>query len=71
VRGPIFTGAAGLRGAAGLVIHCLSPWMLLITASEAVEGRFHPVWRSGGAAGLTPCHVMNRLRSGTPRIALE
>jgi hypothetical protein len=34
------TGAARLRGTAGLVIHCLSPWTLLTTTPEAVEGRF-------------------------------
>jgi hypothetical protein len=32
-------GAAGSLGAAGPVIHLLSPWMPLITAPEAVVGR--------------------------------
>jgi hypothetical protein len=34
-------------------------------------GRFRPVWRLGGAVAHTPCRVMNRLRSGMPRIAWE
>jgi hypothetical protein len=40
VRGPNIPGEAGSRGAAGIVIHHLSPWTLLINAPEAVEGRF-------------------------------
>jgi hypothetical protein len=32
-------GAAGSLGAAGPMIHCLSPWTPLITAPEAVVGR--------------------------------
>jgi hypothetical protein len=65
------------RGATGPVIHNLSPWKLLITAPDAVEGRFRPAGQLGGAAGPlgadspTLCRVMNRLCSRMPRIALE
>jgi hypothetical protein len=34
------SGAAGSGGAAGPMIHRLSPWTPLITAPEAVVGRF-------------------------------
>jgi hypothetical protein len=81
VRGPKITGAAGSRSAADPVIHCLSPWMLLITTPEAVKGRclrsVLPGMEVGGAAGPLgatgppPCHGMNRLCSRMPSIALQ
>jgi hypothetical protein len=47
-------------------------WSLLLRRLRVGSlGRFFSVWRLGGAAGPTPCREMNRLPSGTPRIALE
>jgi hypothetical protein len=40
VHGPNITGAAGSRDAVSPMIHRLSPWMLLVTAPESVEGWF-------------------------------
>jgi hypothetical protein len=54
------------------------PWSLLLRQLRvSALGRFRPVWRLGGAAGplgaTDPplCRGMNRLRSGTLRMALE
>jgi hypothetical protein len=57
------------------MIHNLSTWTLLITATEAVDGRFLGSVSTGmavgdaagplGAVDPTLSHVMNRLRSGT------
>jgi hypothetical protein len=68
------SGAVGSGGAAGPMIHRLTPWTPLITALEAVEGRFlGSVSPAGplGAVGPPPCLVMHHLRSGTPRIGSE
>jgi hypothetical protein len=40
VRGPNITGSTGSRGAAGPMIYRLSPLLLMITATKAVERRF-------------------------------
>jgi hypothetical protein len=75
VHGPNITGAVGSRGAADPMIHHLSPWTLLITAPEAVEGRFlglvSHVMTVGRCGRPSRCRGMNRLRSGTPRIVLK
>jgi hypothetical protein len=69
------SGAAGSLGAAGPVIHRLSPWTLLIPVPEAVVGRLlgsvSPAREWIGASGPPPCRVMHRLCSGAPRIASE
>jgi hypothetical protein len=64
-----------MGGAADPMIHRLSTWMILITALEAVEGQLIGSVSAGMAVGRCgrpyPSRVMNRLRSGTLRIALE
>jgi hypothetical protein len=71
------SGAARSGGAADPMIHHLSPWTPLITAPEAVVGRFCLARGWIGVAGPLgandphSCHVMHRLCSGMPRIASE
>jgi hypothetical protein len=76
VCGPKITGASGSRGAAGLVIHRLSPWTLLITALEAVEGWFlglvSPSMTVGrcGRPSSVPCDEPPLLRDAGDRLGM-
>jgi hypothetical protein len=58
-------GAAVSQGTAGPRMCRLSPWTLLITAPEAVVGRFlgsvSPSTLSDRCGRPTPCHAMHRL----------
>jgi hypothetical protein len=80
-RGANMSSATSSLGAAGPMIHRLTPWTPLITAPEAVVGGFNGSVRPAhgwiavagplGAVGPPPCRVMHRLRSGMPRITSE
>jgi hypothetical protein len=69
----------GVQPAMWSTASCLGhPWSLLLRRLRVGSlGRFCPTRHLGGAAGPLgaagppPCHVMNLLRSGMPRIALE